>query len=448
MKKELEKAFSACADVVSRRAGDCEIVYLETLVNKELVSRFVCLPLLSGASPDALPLIKTSRIAEGEECEAVCSGAAVILKGGEMWAAAVKSDRGRSPHEPETENVIRGPHDGFTESAEYNMGLLRRIVRSPELKFEKHTAGRDTRTEVDIVWIEGRADAAVLDLLRRRIDAIDTPYILDSGYVEEIVSVPTGKRNFRLYPSMGNSERPDKVAGKLLEGRIAVIVDGSPVVLTAPYLFVEAFQSSEDYVKSVWYAAFVRFLRFSAFFITVYLPAAFVAVMYFHRGILPDSFLGYYTEHSAKMFPLFFEVIAVFFLFELVREVGLCMPKAVGGAVGILGSLILGDAAVEAGITSASVIIIIAASAMCNFIAPPFFNSNVPLRLMLLAAARIGGFYALVPAALAVFICFAAKRSFGVPYLYPIVPFSIKGMGDVIYKRPLKQRTSPPFRRE
>ncbi len=438
MEEMLKTVFAGCSDLVSRRAGDCEIIYFETLVNKELVSRFVCLPLIEGMTPDALPLIKTERIEEQNAAAALCSGAAVITRGNELWSAAVKSDRGRSPHEPETENVIRGPHDGFTESAEYNMGLLRRIIRSPELKFEKHTAGKETRTDVDLVWIEGKADGVVVDLLRQRIDAIKTPYILDSGYVEELVSVPPGKRNFKLYPSMGNSERPDKVAGKLLEGRAAVIVDGSPVVLTAPYLFVEAFQSSEDYVKSVWYAFFVRFLRFAAFFITLYLPAVFVALMYFHEDLVPKTFFDYYSEHSAGMMPLFLEVIAVFFLFELVREVGLCMPKAVGGAVGILGSLILGDAAVEAGITSASVIIIIAASAMCNFIAPPFFNSNVPLRLLLLVAARLGGLYVLVPTALFVFICFAKKRSFGVPYLYPIVPFSLRGMGDVIYKRPLK----------
>ena len=437
MDRILENEFSGCGDVVSRRAGGCEIVYLETLVNKELVSRFVCLPLTEGASPAELPLVKTERIPPSERCSAICSGAAVIISGDAVYSAAVKSDRGRSPHEPETENVIRGPHDGFTESAEYNMGLLRRIIRSPKLKYEKHEAGTETHTAVGVVWIEGIADERTVKLIAKRIDAIKAPSILDSGYVEELISVKPGRKNFHLYPSMGNSERPDKVAGKLLEGRIAVIVDGSPVVLTAPYLFVEAFQSSEDYVKSVWYAAFVRFLRFSAFFITLYLPALFVALMYFHQELLPKKFFDYYSEHSARMFPLFFEIVAVFFLFELVREVGLCMPKAVGGAVGILGSLILGDAAVEAGITSASVIIIIAASAMCNFIAPPFFNSNVPLRLLLLAAARAGGLYALIPASAAVLVCFSLKRSFGVPFLYPIIPFSLKGMGDVIYKRPL-----------
>ena len=370
--------------------------------------------------------------------EAVLAGNAVLF--GDIHEECLgisvftKNDAGRSPDEPDTENVIRGPHEGFTESGENNVVLLRRRLHSEKLKRRAFTVGTVSKTDVTVLYMEGIAKKELVSLVCKRISEIETDVILDSGYIE--IYIQDGKTPF--YPTVGNSERPDKVAAKLMEGRVAIVVDGSPVVLTAPYLFCEAFQVAEDYSKSTWYATFVRLLRFASYMVALYLPSLFVALFVRHKDVLPEHLILSVSGAREKLpFSLFWEVLVIFLIFEAVREVGLRMPKAVGSAVGLVGSLILGDSAIKAGITSAPVLIVVALAAVCNFMIPPYMNTNILYRFfMIVISGALGlfGFFGAIALA-AVMLC--AKSSFGVPYLTPFAPIDPWGLRDFIYMAPV-----------
>ena len=383
--------------------------------------------------------IKIERVSDFTAAkDAVLAGNAVLFGDirEEIFGISVftKNDTGRATNEPDTENVIRGPHEGFTESGENNVVLLRRRLHSERLKRRGFTVGSVSKTDVSVLYMEGIAKNELVSEVCQRISEIETDVILDSGYIE--ICIQDGKAPF--YPTVGNSERPDKIAAKLMEGRVAVVVDGSPVVLTAPYLFCEAFQVAEDYAKSPWYATFVRLLRCASYLIALYLPALFVALFVRHEAVLPEYLVSSVENAREKLpFSLFWEVLVIFLIFEAVREVGLRMPKAVGSAVGLVGSLILGDSAIKAGITSAPILIVVALAAVCNFMIPPYMNANILYRFfMIVISGALGlfGFFVGVSCA-AVTLC--AKTSFGIPYLTPFAPIDPWGLRDFIYMAPI-----------
>ena len=423
------------------------IAYFVGFSSREYMNKYILEPISHAyaAGEASVPLsslitnIKIEMISDFSAAkEAVLAGNAVLF--GDIREEALgisvftKNDTGRSTDEPDTENVIRGPHEGFTESGENNVVLLRRRLHSEKLKRLSFSVGTVSRTDVSVLYMEGIAKKEVVSLVCKRISGIETDAILDSGYIE--IFIQDGKTPF--YPTVGNSERPDKVAAKLMEGRVAIVVDGSPVVLTAPYLFCEAFQVAEDYTKSTWYATFVRLLRFVSYAVALYLPALFVALFVRHGDVLPEYLVSTVSGAREKLpFSLFWEVLVIFLIFEAVREVGLRMPKAVGSAVGLVGSLILGDSAIKAGITSAPVLIVVALAAVCNFMIPPYMNANILYRFfMIVISGALGlfGFFAAVALA-AVMLC--AKSSFGVPYLTPFAPIDPFGLRDFIYMAPI-----------
>ena len=219
---------------------------------------------------------------------------------------------------------------------------------------------------------------------------------------------------------------------------MAVLVDGSPVVLTVPYLFCEAFQVTEDYSKSPWYATFIRIIRFFSFLTALYLPALFVALFVRHRELLPEYMISMVEKaRNSLPFSLFWEVIIIFLLFEVVREVGLRMPKAVGSAVGLVGSLILGDSAIEAGIASAPVLIVVALAAVCNFIVPPYMNSNILYRFLMIVVSGVFGLFGFFAAIVISLLHMCMKSSAGVPYFSPFAPVDFSGLKDFLLMAPL-----------
>ncbi|MBQ0125197.1 MAG: spore germination protein, partial [Clostridiales bacterium] len=331
-------------------------------------------------------------------------------------------------------------HEGFTENGGFNAALIRRRIRTSHLKKEDFSIGAQSKTEVSIMYLDNVVRPDVLDTLRRRLSKIKINGVLDSGYVEMFIQ----DGRFSVYPTAGNSERPDKVAAKILEGRVAVIVDGSPVVHTVPYLFCEGFQVTEDYSKSTYFATFERILRFFGTVLSLFLPAFFI-VECKYPDFAPSGFSEYIAKARENIkIPVLMEVLLVFLVFELVREVGLRMPKAVGSAVGIVGSLVLGDSAVEAGIISAPVLIVVAFAAVGNFLCPPYMNANVIYRAVLIFAAGFFGIFGFFAAVCVSVALFCSKYSFGTPYLYPLAPFSLYGQLDYVLMMPLsKQKIIP-----
>lgn len=292
------------------------------------------------------------------------------------------------------------------------------------------------------MYISELVNLEALALLKRRLADIKADALIDSGSVE--MYIQDGK--YALYPTVGNSERPDKVAAKILEGRIAVIVDGSPVVLTVPYLFCEGFQVSEDYAKSPFFATFVRTLRFAAAMLGIFLPGLFLALTEHHMEFLPKAMVDFMAETRKDMtVSLTWELITAFLIFEILREVGLRMPKAVGSAVGVVGSLILGESAVSAGIISSFVLIIVAFSAVCNFVCAPYMNPNAIFRFALILSGGFFGVFGFFFVCAEALLSGAGKSSFGVPYFSPFAPLSAEGLGDLFYMAPIwKMKKVPP----
>ena len=283
------------------------------------------------------------------------------------------------------------------------------------------------------MYIEGRTDMRTLERAKKMLLSVSPTVITDSASVELI----TKERRWGIFPSTGSTEKIEKAASLLVAGRCLLICDGSPFVLTLPYVFIEAFQSAEDYVRTPYYATFVRFLRFFAFVLALCLPALCLIFVEYHPEALPPDVYGVIDRLRADIpISLFDELLIMLVMFEVIREVGLRMPRSVGDAVGIVASIIIGDAATKAGIASTTVILVVAVSAVCNFVVPMFSNQTVLLRFLFLFAAAAWDYYGLIGAGAMLFILLCTKRSYGVWYMKPILPFSPSGMLDFLIAIP------------
>ncbi len=487
MTEEIIGRFAGCGDFAVRRVGEWVILYFENLCERRFIHEYILTPLTQSAGRAGEDVITCGEISFPSDVEAavkaLLTGEAVVIweKAGEngektgadreksegegdavalgsgdgqgdekagkgaifaekagktgikMISVKVQSELARGVSEPETETVIRGPREGFTERAGNNAALIRRRIRSPYLHYESLTVGKKSGTQVILMYLSDIVNRAALKELKARLSTFEADAILDSGQLELWLE----GNPFPMFPSIGNSERPDKVAAKILEGRIALIVDGTPVVLTVPYLFVESLQSTEDYGKALPFAVFVRLLRFSALVLSMLLPAVYLALFLFHEGALPADLLAKIEEsRQAVPFPPFLELTLTLLAFELIREVAIRMPRSVGSAVGLVAALILGDSAISAGFTSAPALIITAITALATFLVPPYMNSVILFRLGFLF---LGGYFGLlgIGAGICVLLIhLSAKESFTVPYCSPFAPISLSGMGDFLLVLP------------
>lgn len=464
IKTRLEQTFDKCGDFNMRpliSAG--QTLYLANIGNfsgRDFISENVIKPILSAGKPITddnafLGILYANEAAavgsfEGL-CEKLLAGFAAVFTdtpaGVAAYACMARNDPGRSVSEPNNEVVVRGPREGFIEKAEDNVALLRKRLRTPAMKVLSFQLGDYSDVSVKLVYIDGIADARLVEDLSARISGMKLPSVMDSGYIEQFLISGSP----RLFTEIGNSEKPDKVAAKLTSGRVAIICDGSPVVLTAPYLFVESLQSAEDYLKTPYYATFIRLIRFASMLISLFLPAFYVAVMEFHKNAVPYTLYSAMTDARKNVpFSLFGELIVILLIFELIREVGVRMPGAVGSAVSIVGGLILGDAAISAGISSAPVIMVASLTAITTFILPPYMNSTVLVRLAAIIAARLFGIVGIALCLTFLLIHLCGKTSFGVPYMSPFAPVSVAGANDALFMRPrtaLKNSAKEPENR-
>jgi len=319
----------------------------------------------------------------------------------------------RSVTEPQSETVVRGPREGFTENLRTNTALIRRKIRFGGLRVDHMTVGRKTRTDVCLMYLDGVAKPEVVETVKYRIGHMDVDSILESGYIEEYIE----DAPFSPFPTVGYSEKPDVVAARILEGRVAIVVDGTPFVLTAPMLFVESFQTAEDYYERPLYASLTRILRFVAYLITIFAPAVYIALTAFHQELIPTTLL--FTIANAREgtpFPVFVEALIMVFAFEILREAGIRLPRPVGQAISIVGALVMGDAAVSAGLVGAPMVITIAVTAVAGFLVPTQNESASILRIVMMMLASFAGFYGVSMGFLAMLIHLATLNSFGVTY--------------------------------
>ncbi|WP_338114679.1 spore germination protein [Paenibacillus favisporus] len=375
----------------------------------------------------------------------VLDGRAVIVVQGMREAFAVYIDGGsrRSVEEPSSQTVIRGPKEGFTEDITTNIALLRRKIKSPHLTIESYVIGTYTRTNVSIAYIEGIANPEVVKEMTSRIQSIEIDGILESGYIEEMIQ--DGIQS--PFPTLYNTERPDTVAGGLLEGLVAVFVDGTPFVLTAPVTFYRFLTSSEDYYQRFDISSFLRLVRMISFFTALLLPSIFISLTTFHQELLPMPLLiSLAAQREITPLPTLVEALLMELTFEVIREAGVRMPRAIGPAISIVGALVLGQAAVQAGLVSAAVVIVVSFTAISNFALPAInFASSVRLlRFVLMIFSGSFGLVGVLGVLIPLMAHLASLESFGVPYLMPSSPFNKTNQKDQMIRAPWwKLRTRP-----
>ena len=321
--------------------------------------------------------------------------------------------------EPPTSSVLKGPREGFVENLQTNMSLIRQRIKSQHLTYEKFTIGKYSQTTVGIVYISSIANKSIVNELKERLTKINVDGVIDSSYIIKSIS----KRKTSMFKEVGTTEKPDILASKLLEGRIGVITDGSPIVLTLPFLFVEDFQSAEDYYLNTYRGNISRIIRLSAIIVAVLLPAFFVSAQLFHLQLIPLSFLLTIVG-SIKGIPLSpsVEMFFTLFIFEVLNEASIRMPKYVGIAMSVVGALVLGETAVNAGIVSTPTIMIVALSGICLYTVPDLSETLSVLRLLFLIIAGSLGGYGIILFGYLLLTYLSSIDSFGVPYLAPYAP--------------------------
>lgn len=431
------------------------IIYIDGLIDKNLVNQDILRPLMfdlpvvdntAKMNPSALmQLIKTSVLTVGDIASeqdmgkltaTILSGNTVLLLDG-VNEALVINLRGwevRAIEESKNELTIRGPRTSFTETLRTNTAQLRRIIRDPGLTFESVTMGQRSQTDVVIVYIKGLTPDSLIKEVRERLKRINTDAILDVGYIEQFIE----DSPISLFPTVGNTERPDITAARILEGRAAIMMDGSPMALTVPMLFMGSFQNPEDYYARPYFSNMVRWLRFLALILSIYLPGAYVALMSFHQQLFPTPLL--ITVAAAREglpFPVVFEAILILILFEILREAGLRMPRSLGQAVSIVGALVIGQAAVAAGLVGNPMVVVLATTAITSFINPAQADVTAVLRFVMVIAAGFMGLFGIIILSLELLSFLVSLRSFGTPYLSPVTPLNFADLKDTLIRAPL-----------
>lgn len=380
------------------------------------------------------------------ECiDSISNGNPILLFDGfdEAFSLGLVKFEKRSIEEPEAETSIRGPREGFTESIGINTSLIRRIIKDPSLKIKNINIGKYTNTKVSIFYIKGLVDNTLIEEIENRLNRIDIDGVLESGYIEQFIE----DNPYSPFPQLLYTERPDVVSANLLEGRAALMIEGTPFSLIAPVSFFSLFQSQEDYYERFWIGTFIRILRFLFLIVSLFLPSVYVAITTYHQEMVPtDLLLSIASSKEGVPFPALVEAIMMEIAFEALREAGIRLPKQVGSAVSIVGALVIGQAAVQAGIVSAPMIIVVSITGIASFMIPRY-SIGLAIRLLRFPIIILAGSLGLIGVMLAfilLIIHLSTLRSFGVPYLSPIDTLQENPLKDTLIRSPLWKMSKRP----
>ncbi|WP_242842010.1 spore germination protein [Ruminiclostridium cellobioparum] len=427
----------------------CSVLFMEEMVDTSIINDNILRPVLQNdslkSSGDTIVQLQNMVINAGHIqkspdintlTHSILKGNTVLLLEGSSEALIIGSIgvKGRAIEEPEAEKVVRGPREGFTEQIMTNLSLLRKRLETTDLKFRFMTVGVKSRTRICLCYMNSIVNPKILKELEDRINSIKIDSILASGYISDLM------KDAPLSPfrTVGSTERPDIVVGKILEGRIAVIVDGTPVALTVPYLFLEYFQANEDYYINFYFSSVSRMLRILGFILTICVPAVYVALMTFHQEMIPTPLLiSISAARQGVPFPTIVETFLLLMVFEILIETGTRMPTNIGQALSIVGALVLGQASVEAKIVSAPIVIVVAISGITSLMIPKIQGPALILRVVFLALSAFMGFYGLIFGITGAMLHLCEIRSFGVPYLLYLTSMEPKDLKDTLIRAPL-----------
>lgn len=360
----------------------------------------------------------------------------VLVVGTKGWA-------GRGVEEPMTETLIRGPRDGFNENIRTNTTLVRRRVRDPNLRFKSYKVGRRSKKDLIVAYVDGIIHKDLLKEVLRRLESIDIDDAPESGYIEQFIE----DSFLSPFPQMLHTERPDKVAAALTQGKVAILLDGTPFVLIVPVTIGQTMHSPEDYYERWIIGTFLRLLRYFAAFLTVFLPGLYVALVSFHPGMIPSKLaFSIAATREGVPFPAVIEALIMEATMELLREAGIRLPKPIGQTIGIVGGLVIGEAAVQAGIVSPIMVIVVAVTAISSF-SLPSYSVAISFRLLrfpVIFAAALFGLYGIILAYIMINIHIANLKSFGIPYSTPFAPRFWQDWKDLVLRAPLTMAGKRP----
>jgi hypothetical protein len=428
------------------------IVYISGMVNEDITSNQVLMPLMIESrninfeNGISISVLSDSILTSAKVREANCFDELILsLFSGETLLFLDKSEQSiiigsrggerRSIEDPKTEQTIRGSREGFVEDIETNLVLIRRRVKDPNLVIETFRVGERSQTEISIVYIKGIINNEIPEEIRRRIRQIDTDGIIGSAQIEQFIE----KHKWTLLPQVMPTERPDRLAINLFEGRLGIIVDGSPFVSIIPTTFGLFLNSSEDFLERSAFSSFVRLIRYFGFFIATTLPAAYLSLVTFHPGMIPTALVTSITATRAGVpFPIVAEVLMMEFTLDILQEASIRLPKPMGQTIGIVGGLVIGQAVVQAGIVSPIIVIIVAMTAITSFAIPIYslVLSTRIIRILLILASTVLGIYGIGIAWIIGIIHAASLEDFGVRYLGDYSPYKMESIKDTILRAP------------
>lgn len=409
------------------------IVFLSNIIDQLMLTSSVIAPLqelprtLSGDIADIAmqKIISFSQVSVAQDenamIEQILNGFCAILFENSPKVLIVECAKWivRTPTEPPTSAVVKGPREGFVEDFVTNITLIRKRLKTPKLKIDEMVIGTKTNSQVRIIYLMDTADPKVVQAIKMKLKKIDIDGVIDSNYLAEFLQ--TGKHI--IFKQIGSTEKPDVAAAKILEGRVAILVDGSPIVLTLPYMLVEDLQSSNDYYTNPARATFLRYVRLCSGIIAIILPGLYVALLCHHAKAIPIKLLITITNSIQGIpIPPLLETLFIIFLFEILYEASLRMPRHMGLALSIVGALILGDTAVKAGLISPPAVLIVALTGVMNYTIPELSNQTSFLRLVFTIIGGFMGVLGIVLGGLFLIAYLANMDSYGSPYLSPFSP--------------------------
>lgn len=448
--------------MIGQASHKCAIVFIDGLVSIDTIQENILNSLQVNAQREPSSkdkselfddiyreLISVSDVKKGKTLDdislAILSGDTVFYLDGidHVLMMDTKGGEFRAIDEPISETLIRGPKAGFVENLETNLALVRREIRDPNLRFKTFQIGRRSKKNFVLTYIDGIIHPDILKEVNRRLETIDMDDAPGSGYIEEWIE----DSFLSPFPQMLNTERPDKVAAAILQGKFAILLDGTPFVLIAPVTIGNVLQSPEDYYERWTIGSLLRVLRYFAAFISLFLPALYISLISYQPGMIP-SLLAFSIAATREgvPFPAFVEAFLMIITMELLQEAGARLPQTIGQTIGIVGGLVIGEAAVQAGMVSPVMVIVVAITAIATF-AIPAYSVAISFRIIRFAfmfAASIFGLYGVILVYIMVNIHMVNLKSFGVPYTTPFAPFFKEDWKDLIFRAPIMTITKRP----
>lgn len=425
---------------------------LDGMINSLQLSQMIMRPILSYKFDNDAPysvyetikqrVVSSLEMNEAENFEDayffLFSGFAVVFVDGmpKCLVMGIQGFEKRKTGEPSNEPNIKGAKECFTETLNDNKAMLHRRIKSPSLKIKQFKIGNQIKTSVAVCYLESAVDMRLVADVESRILSAPIDEVCDYGEIAAFLD--SGIKSY--FTAVGNTERPDTLCSKLSEGRVAVLVDGSPYAMYVPYLFTDSFSTVDDYNNRPFYATFNRLLKYFSFVISVILPGFYVAVGTYHQELLPPSLM--YTVAAAEAstpFSLMQEAVMVLILYEIMREAGLRLPKAIGHAVSIIGALVIGDAVVNAGLVGTPMLVVVAVTAIASYVIYPLYESISVLRIIFILLGGFTGIYGVMLGVCTLCVNITSLNPYGVPYSSPISPLSKKNAADVFYRADWKK---------